>query len=353
MRLKPAIAEYQITRFSKRFGEAHLLLARHAAFPLALTPDLLYRIWANFQRNARGTLLSIPWVAVADLLLSNLCDAVGPELYEMDDQVRETLLGQLKADDRFGPDRVNELAEFLLDYIRRQLGSDDPDIRDFAKAQQVTALAYTKPSRAAAELAKALAAMDQTDSLEVLRLTSLIEADAEPLAGFKPLLTYARGMSRYARGDLKAAAVQFDELGRDRSQISVEGVSLPIPGRTRRTEVQALIDDLESRIAARDVLVIVGPDVPLLATGRKPFATWSGRLKDGLRRVAGGRPASWVKRIQAELSSGDPRNILHAADAISGAARCPLRRGLPLVVARDRRVPQGRRRLDYQTHPIP
>ncbi|MCZ7669018.1 MAG: hypothetical protein M5U34_18420 [Chloroflexi bacterium] len=56
----------------------------HAAFPVALTPDMLYQIWNNFRLDVRGNLLNIPWVAVADLLLSNLCDEVGHELYQID-----------------------------------------------------------------------------------------------------------------------------------------------------------------------------------------------------------------------------------------------------------------------------
>ena len=44
------VARQRIAYFQKRFkNAAHLYLAYHAAFPLALTPDLLYRIRANFQ----------------------------------------------------------------------------------------------------------------------------------------------------------------------------------------------------------------------------------------------------------------------------------------------------------------
>jgi hypothetical protein len=39
--MKPEVARRRIESFAKRFGEAHLIFAYHAAFPLALTPDLL------------------------------------------------------------------------------------------------------------------------------------------------------------------------------------------------------------------------------------------------------------------------------------------------------------------------
>ncbi|WP_414579695.1 hypothetical protein [Anabaena sp. CCY 9402-a] len=39
--VKPEVLNRRIELFEKRFGKAHLYLAYHAAFPLALTPDLL------------------------------------------------------------------------------------------------------------------------------------------------------------------------------------------------------------------------------------------------------------------------------------------------------------------------
>src|SRR5213080_1177236 len=97
--MRPDIAQRRIEAFRKRFkefGDAHLYLAYHAAFPLALTPDLLYRLRANFQRDIHNEELNIPWIAVADLLLSSLCNEVGYELYEMDVAVRTELLNQLR-----------------------------------------------------------------------------------------------------------------------------------------------------------------------------------------------------------------------------------------------------------------
>jgi hypothetical protein len=117
-RIRYEIVHQRIKFFEKRFGKAHLYLAHHAAFPLALTPDLLYRLWANFQLDINGEILNIPWIAVADLLLSSLCHEVGHELYEMDLCVRNELLKQLKSDKKFGQKRINDLSGFLLAYIR-------------------------------------------------------------------------------------------------------------------------------------------------------------------------------------------------------------------------------------------
>lgn len=91
------IAKQRIESFAK-LGKPHLYLAYHAAFPLALTPDLLYRLWVQFQRDIDDQVLGIPWVAVADLLVSSLCNEVGYELYEMDLTVRNLLLSRLQED---------------------------------------------------------------------------------------------------------------------------------------------------------------------------------------------------------------------------------------------------------------
>ena len=78
------VANRRIEGFRKHFGEAHLLFAYHVASPLALTPDLLYALWANFQRDSQGRALNIPWIAVADILVSGLLQEVSYEIYQID-----------------------------------------------------------------------------------------------------------------------------------------------------------------------------------------------------------------------------------------------------------------------------
>ncbi len=227
--MKPEVAHRRIEAFGKRFGEAHLYLAYHAAFPLALTPDLFYRLWANFQRDIHGEVLNIPWIAVADLLLSSLCDEVGHELYEMEKEVRNALLSELKANPRFGTERINELSDFLLAYVRQQLDSPDIDTRDFAQAQKWTALAYSRPSEAASEIATALSKLKLEDRAEWIRMTSLVETFAEPLAEFEPLLIYTRGMADFTRGNQESAATQFSRMYGQQHKVDVAGVSLNLP----------------------------------------------------------------------------------------------------------------------------
>jgi tetratricopeptide (TPR) repeat protein len=237
-KISPQVVNRRIESFEKRFGKAHLYLAYHAAFPLALTSDILYGLWANFQRDIHGEVLNIPWIAVADLLLSNLCDEVGYELYEMDLAVRNALLKRLKEDKKFGKQRINELSDFLLEYIQQQLQSDDPDIRDFAQNQRWIALAYTQPNQVARELALAFSKLDLEDKAELMRLTSLTETLAEPLIEFQPLLIYAREIGKFARGNLEAGTDKLSKVAIGSKQIQVVGASLIVPEQL----AQSLID---------------------------------------------------------------------------------------------------------------
>lgn len=200
------IAQRRVEGFAQQFGEAHRNLARHAAFPLVLTPDLLYQIWANFVPDA-------PWTAVAHVLLSRLCRQVSYEMYEMDIADRNLLLRELK--EQFGQERFDELGEFLLDYVAQRLTDDDADTQDLREAQEWTALAYTKPDEAARELAQALSERVQAEDMgEVLRLTSLFETLAEPLleAGFKPLLVYSKAIASVSDGEQHSIVSKLREL---------------------------------------------------------------------------------------------------------------------------------------------
>ena len=255
-KVTPEIVHRRIEYFTKRFGKGHLYLAYHAAFPLALKPDLLYSLWANFQQDIHGKVLGIPWIAVADILLSSLCDEVGYELYEMDVAVRKELLRGLQSDERFGKQRINQLSDFLLEYVREQLRSDDPEIQDFAKTQQWIALAYTQPSKAARELALAFSKLEQQESAELLRMASLTETFAEPLVGFQPLLIYARGMGKFARGNLEAAKAEFGKVLKGAKDIQVAEVNLPVPEQIHRNQTGAA--NISSIISRKQFLRWVG-----------------------------------------------------------------------------------------------
>lgn len=219
----------RIESFRQRFGDGHFYLACHAALPVALTPDLLYSLWANFQQDTQGEAIEIPWIAVADLMLSNLCKEVGHELYEMDGTVRDELLHQLQQDDRFGLERVRELADFVMAYVERDLEHPDLDTRAIAETQRWRAVAYLQPTETAREIATYLSQLNFKDKSEWIRMASLLKTLSQPLAEFQSLLLYSQAMANFARGNLEEAIAQVKQIADVNNQINIAGVSLPIP----------------------------------------------------------------------------------------------------------------------------
>lgn len=211
----------RIQAFRNHFSEPYLEFACHAAFPLALTPDLLYRLRDyHFQPK-----LQVPWVAVADLLLSDLCREVDEELYEMDSAVRQELLKGLSKQ------RLQELSQFLLLYVKRYFPSQ---IAGLKQAQYWTALAYVEPGKAAAELTRTLSQLLQQPNLgQWLQKSSLVETLAEPLRGanFQALLTLAQAMKQTAQGNYTEATRLFEELPKRGKSAFIAGVRVNLPSR--------------------------------------------------------------------------------------------------------------------------
>ncbi|MFN8501211.1 CHAT domain-containing protein [Kouleothrix sp.] len=229
---RPAFPRHpRLRSFARKFGRAYVDLACHAAFPIALTPDLLYMLWGGFPRDVLDQPIGAPWVAVADLLLSSMCDEVGHELYELDPAVREELLAELRANPRFGPQRAAELSDFVARYVEQQLRSSDPFVRDFAEAQHWAARAAVDPAAAAAELARAYAEVQGDDRERLLRLEAIVAALARPeRAGeIESLLPYARALADWARGDTARAATVLRAMATAGGQIQIGGVVLPVP----------------------------------------------------------------------------------------------------------------------------
>jgi len=266
------VAMKRIEGFAKQFGEAHQNLARHAAFPLVLTPDLLYQIWANFVPEA-------PWTAVAHVLLSRLCRQVGYEMYEIDIVDRNLLLRELK--EQFGQERLDQLAEFLLDYVAQRLNADDPDTQDLREAQEWTALAYTRPTEVARELAEALSErVKQKDNAELFRLTSLVRNLAEPLleAGFEPLLIYSLRAESFARGNQDVAARETFEF--DIAKVWIQGNSSLPTLHTQEFEVEISRQRGRAQFLTEVLGSCVGMEMVFLPSG----SFFMGSLEDELER---------------------------------------------------------------------
>jgi hypothetical protein len=170
--------------FLKRYPN-HQKLLLHAAFPLALTPELLYCLRENFVPDS-------PWIAVSDILLF-LCHPVGFQLYEMSPNIRNELLKELKNQN---PQKLYELSDFMVEYIRQQLKYNYRADEDLGAAPHWTALTYAKPDDAVEEIKQELAENIKTNPNLKPKFSHIVEtyADFDPLieAGLEPFLKMLR-----------------------------------------------------------------------------------------------------------------------------------------------------------------
>ncbi|WP_420645045.1 CHAT domain-containing protein [Candidatus Leptofilum sp.] len=243
-----------IDRFINRFGtvHGHLEMAYHAALPLALTPDLLYLIWANFRSDAKGQPLNMQWVTVADLILSSLCREIRHETYVMETAVRQELLNGMAEDERFGPEYILRLGQFIQHYASQYIQSDIPSLRQFAQAQVWAAQAYTEPDRLLENLAGQYS--QQPDEAETMRLADLLEIFSEPLnldwvptkvdtlVNFDRLQTFGEGLAKFDRGYQQEAIRQLRRLLGPSRELHIGSVPLPV-----RSEVAQLLSQQEDK----------------------------------------------------------------------------------------------------------
>jgi hypothetical protein len=160
-------ARSAISRFALRFGaeqpeeSAHLKLARLCATALVLTPELVSYLRTRFLQG------QVPWVAEADLLLSELCEEVGFEQYAMRADVQAELLGDMRHSDPRVLEDVGRLVGAYLDRLARS----DPFVDEFEiRTQQWAAYAFVPSERPGVA-----AALERTirDALDALRSEGL------------------------------------------------------------------------------------------------------------------------------------------------------------------------------------
>jgi len=213
----------RLQAFEQRYGSLALDLACHAAFPLALTPDLVYCLRENFVREC-------PWYAAADVLLSGLCSPIGYDLYEIEGLTRDLLLRRLCQE--FGEDRLYQLEDFMVAYIGHRL-QVEPRARVLSLGDRPhwTALACLRSDEAVRAIEQELRrVIAGSDPRERLRLAYLVERTADLLAEskFRPLLL--DWANRTAQGEpidaVAAAAIAATQSGILLKTLEFETVTL-------------------------------------------------------------------------------------------------------------------------------
>ena len=215
-------AKDEVDRFVKRFkNDDYRLLACYAALPLVLTPELVH-----FLRNQflRGT---VPWVAEADFLLSELCQEVGYEQFAMRLPVREYLIGEMR--ERLGEPQMEKAARLILDYARHLGRTHVIDKQELA-AQQWSAMLYLADQRGSAirQIAENWSALvtaapsgqARIDKDALAHLARIMEMLAPQLSTCPELVRDAEEFTVLLAGQ---------ETGPRQNAITVEGISLPAP----------------------------------------------------------------------------------------------------------------------------
>jgi formylglycine-generating enzyme required for sulfatase activity len=189
------IAQQNVERFVRKFGEPHKLLAYHAALPLLLTPELLNYLRTEFLYG------QVDWVAEVDLLLSPLCITVGHELYAMDTAARAYLLEEMESE--IGRERMQAVARLLLGYVK-YLSLNHPfmGVHEL-EAQQWAAMVVLDDRRetAVSQIVKAFQECAANDGgsgqglinkAEMARLSHLTQELAPQLREYQSLIAYAQ-----------------------------------------------------------------------------------------------------------------------------------------------------------------
>jgi serine/threonine protein kinase len=204
--------------FRSRFpGEAYLLLACHAAFPVALTSDLLYKLWLNFKQYEDGRSMNIPVEAVGLLLNSSICHPVGSGIYKMSEGIQSYLQHRLQVHPKLGLARTERLARFLKAYLtncKERLPN-----AAFAAAQDWRADFFLNPEYTARRLLQALAKGVEDESLtgEVDMYLSWCEGWQRPqteegVDSLQLAQRLATGVRAFQKGDHASAETQLSTI---------------------------------------------------------------------------------------------------------------------------------------------
>lgn len=226
------VAQLRVQHFVRSFEDSYLTLACHAALPLILTPELV-----NYLRN-RFMPGEVPWVAEADLLLSDLCYEVGYETYAMEPDVRSFLINELQG--RFGQKRMQDVARLMVNYVRH-LARNSPRARHYElQTQQWAALAYLDDQRSQtvkelaesfkaclAELGQAGNSQADANQAEIIRLSKIVEDLKSQLKDYPDLIKYAQLTSEILTAPEGFELDEAESHSRFSQSVDVLGVKLP------------------------------------------------------------------------------------------------------------------------------
>ncbi len=236
-------AAQQIDRFVRRFDASYKKLAYYAALPLVLTPDLLSYLRNNFLRDEK-----VPWVAEADLLLSDICRLVGYEQYVMETHVRAYLLDEMQQ--KLGKKRIEAVARLLITYIKNVLRTNPYIGQQELETQQWAAMVYIDDQRQTAvrqiseayqECAEHTKAGEKyllASRSEMARLSRIIGELAPQLKDYDSLLDYAEVVGRALADPSQVSQELLNRSYRVSEDIVLRLPDALVPGNTNTIKLQ-------------------------------------------------------------------------------------------------------------------
>ena len=180
-----------VDRFVRRFGESYRLLVYHAAIPLIVTPELLNYLRHQFLRG------QVPWVAEVDLLLSDLFNPVGYELYAMDTAVRAYLLENIEEffqEQGLDEKHLQEVALVLLGYIKYLARTNSFFRAPELQAQQWAAMVFLEDKKEQVFQKIKEALQNCVSEAELARLTQITQELSPQLSKYPPLIQFAKSV---------------------------------------------------------------------------------------------------------------------------------------------------------------
>ena len=241
------IAQNKVERFVSRFESSYHLLACHVALPLVLTPELVNYLRVQFLKSE-----GVPWIAEADLLLSDLCRPVGYELYVMDEAVRAYLLKELAENNKFGEKRIKEIANFLVGYVK-YLEKTNPFLnRKELQRQRWGAMLYVKTEETVQEIAIAISkCVDKSELARLLKITEDFKQEIASSGQFQDFLDYAQLSNDLLR---KPETLKREEI---KSSYQVAGLELNVPESVKKPQTIPELETFESFEFEAEVAIIV------------------------------------------------------------------------------------------------
>jgi len=218
-------------------ADDHFLFACYAAFPVIVTPELLYKLWMNFNtyQDAQGNKQHIRRVVLADLLLSDLFREVGAERFQMPLRLRTTFLSYLQQPKGFQKvASPKELGFFILDYFEQNFVVRTPADQAFREAQVWNAWTYIDPEVAVRMISNVFRQSTQAQKSQRLRLSLLMEEMAHKIHTSTPpsfqqtaavLDVFSKGWQAYLRGNPETALQLFKQA----APADAVMMQLPVP----------------------------------------------------------------------------------------------------------------------------